>query len=78
MFDTIMFNASSGSSARRGSKPSKSMCSDMAQIRRATTLGVLICRMHRYVRKEKANSIGGKRLQNIKECRKFSLNFKSG
>jgi hypothetical protein len=43
IFDIIMFSGSSGSSARSGSKPSRFMCSAIAQIRRAHILGVFTC-----------------------------------
>lgn len=43
IFDIIMFKVSSGSSARSGSRPSRFMCSAIAQIRRANTLGLLTC-----------------------------------
>lgn len=42
---TIMFNGSSGSSAKRGSKPSRSICSARAQMRRADILGVFTYKM---------------------------------
>lgn len=49
IFDMMMFKGSSGSSARSGSKPSKSMCSAIAQIRRANILGVFTCQMHKCI-----------------------------
>ena len=45
IFEMMMFSGSSGSSARSGSKPSRSMCSAITQIRRAQTLGVFTCQM---------------------------------
>ena len=45
MFVMMIFNGSSGSSARRGSNPSRLICSEIAQRRRALILGVFTCRV---------------------------------
>lgn len=45
IFVIMMLSGSSGSSARSGSNPSRSMCSAIAHIRRADILGVFTCQM---------------------------------
>lgn len=48
IFDIMTLRGSSGSSARSGSNPSISMCSAIAQIRRANILGVFTCYIHKH------------------------------
>jgi hypothetical protein len=64
IFEITMFSGSSGSSASSGSNPSpvRSMCSEIAQIRRAHILGVFTCQIDRGVNQGKhTNSASLKR-----------------